>query len=47
MSLLNTGGIRGGLPSGQITIADAMAILPFNDTLDIAEMSGHDLKSVS
>lgn len=36
----NGGGLRAGLPAGVITLGDLYAVLPFDNTLQVAEMTG-------
>ncbi|MGE4504340.1 MAG: bifunctional UDP-sugar hydrolase/5'-nucleotidase [Desulfovibrionaceae bacterium] len=42
-ALLNSGGLRDGLPEGDISIADAYTLLPFANTLHLLRLSGAQL----
>jgi len=44
LALLNYGGIRKGLTSGNISVGDVMEVLPFGNTLNIIDLSGEELK---
>ena len=43
IALMNGGGIRTGLPAGDITIGDVLTMLPFGNTLATARVTGADL----
>lgn len=40
VALMNRGGVRAGLPAGEVTIADVVAVLPFQNVLVEAEVPG-------
>ncbi len=42
----NAGGIRAELPAGDITVGDIFTIMPFDNTIVTAEMTGEQLKAV-
>ena len=44
--LLNFGGIRSGLPSGEITIETVYKIMPFENTVVIAKMKSQEIKNM-
>ncbi len=46
MALMNIGGIRSTLPKGKITVANIFEILPFENTLTVATMTGAQLKKL-
>lgn len=46
MAFLNSGGLRGSFEIGNITAADALAVLPFENTVDVITLKGRDLKDV-
>lgn len=43
VSLINGGGIRGDIPKGEVTYNDLVAVLPFNNTLCKASLTGQQL----
>ena len=43
VALLNGGGIRANLVSGDLTYGDAMTVFPFNNTVGVYEVSGQTL----
>jgi 5'-nucleotidase/UDP-sugar diphosphatase len=43
VALMNGGGIRTGLPAGDITIGDVLTMLPFGNTVATAKVTGADL----
>jgi 5'-nucleotidase len=43
IALMNGGGIRTGLPAGEVTIGDVLTMLPFGNTLATAKVTGADL----
>jgi 2',3'-cyclic-nucleotide 2'-phosphodiesterase (5'-nucleotidase family) len=46
-ALQNSGGLRSGPPlAGAVTMADLISVLPFEETIVIAEVSGTDLRSI-
>lgn len=40
VAMTNQGGIRAGLPKGQVTVSDIVNILPFDNTIIAAQVSG-------
>jgi UDP-sugar diphosphatase len=47
VGLQNSGGIRDGPPlSGDVTLADCISVIPFEEPLVLAELSGEELKRV-
>ena len=40
VALMNRGGVRAGLPAGEVTIADVVALLPFQNVIVEAEILG-------
>ncbi len=46
VAITNAGGIRAPLLAGQVTLGDTVAILPFDNTLVVVEISGADLLAV-
>lgn len=45
IAMANGGGIRTGLPQGQVTFGDVISIFPFGNTIKVVELSGSDLKA--
>ncbi len=45
VALLNGGGLRTGLPGGEITIGDVLSTLPFGNTVATVQVSGAALRS--
>jgi 2',3'-cyclic-nucleotide 2'-phosphodiesterase (5'-nucleotidase family) len=43
---INTGGIRSGLPAGDLTFGSVYEMMPFDNTLVIIELSGAELRQV-
>jgi 5'-nucleotidase/UDP-sugar diphosphatase len=43
VALMNAGGIRTGLPAGDITLGDVIGMLPFGNTLATCKLKGSDL----
>ena len=44
VALQNAGGIRGGPPlSGEVSVADCVSVLPFDERVAVAEVSGEEL----
>lgn len=43
IAIMNSGGIREALPSGDITYGDILSVLPFGNQLSIFELSGADV----
>ncbi len=43
---MNGGGLRAAIPNGNITFNDLLSILPFNNTVVLAEVSGQILKDM-
>jgi len=46
IALLNAGGVRESLPSGNITIASAYTLMPFSNTLYLMELTGSQFHQV-
>lgn len=46
IGLINTYGIRGGLPQGPLTYGDVYRVLPFENRLATLKLSGADLKAI-
>lgn len=46
VALTNRGGFRSGLPAGEVTFADVVGVLPFNNVLVDVELSGQQLFQV-
>ncbi len=46
ITIINTGGIRATIGSGEITRADIFEVFPFNNMIVLVNMSGKDLKSL-
>lgn len=46
VAIMNSGGIRSGIPAGDVTRGDVMAILPFGDTVRKVEVTGNVLRQV-
>ena len=46
ITIINTGGIRATIDSGEITRADIFEVFPFNNMIVLVNMSGKDLKSL-
>jgi len=46
VALTNRGGFRAGLPAGEVTFADVVGVLPFNNVLVDVELSGQELFEV-
>lgn len=44
--LMNRGGVRQGIPKGDITVGTLMGILPFENQLYLIKMRGKDIKAV-
>lgn len=42
-SVMNSGGIRAGLPSGPITYRDVLTVKPFGNTICTVDMTGEEL----
>ncbi len=40
VSVINGGGIRADLPAGDITVNETNAVLPYNDTLVVLNVTG-------
>ena len=43
---MNGGGIRADIPSGDITLNTLLNVLPFNNTVVLAEISGQTMKDM-
>lgn len=43
VALMNAGGIRTGLPAGEITLGDVLTMLPFGNTVATLKLTGADL----
>lgn len=46
ISIINSGGIRDMLPAGDITIATAMKILPFDNSIASMDLAGRDIAAI-
>ena len=46
IGIINSGGIRGSLPIGDITVEDLYAIQPFQNSVDIITLNGRTLKKL-
>ncbi|XP_032456151.1 apyrase [Nasonia vitripennis] len=46
ISCMNAGGIRNGIPPGVITYGDLVTVQPFENTWDVVEVRGEDLRLV-
>lgn len=44
VALMNAGGLRTGLPAGDITLGDVLSVLPFGNTVATLQLKGTDLK---
>ncbi len=44
VALFNGGGIRASIPAGDVTYADILTVLPFNNTGVVVEVTGQDIK---
>ena len=44
VAITNGGGLRTGLPSGQITLGDVLSVLPFGNTVATLKLKGSDLR---
>lgn len=42
--LINSGGIRAGLPAGEVTKGDVLTTLPFSNKLQVVELKGSDVR---
>jgi 5'-nucleotidase/UDP-sugar diphosphatase len=42
-AVFNAGGIRAGLPAGPVTVGDLAAVLPFDNTIQIADLKGYSV----
>lgn len=45
VALMNAGGIRTGLPGGELTLGDVLTMLPFGNAVATLELSGADLRA--
>jgi 5'-nucleotidase/UDP-sugar diphosphatase len=46
VALMNAGGIRTGLPGGEVTIADVLTVLPFGNAISVLKLTGADLQAM-
>lgn len=46
VSLVNVGGIRAGLPKGEITVRNVFELMPFENELVLLQLSGKQLKTM-
>jgi LPXTG-motif cell wall-anchored protein len=46
LSLENAGGIRGGIPSGDVTYQDVLSISPYGNTLETRKLTGKQLRTI-
>jgi 5'-nucleotidase len=44
--MMHSGGLRTGIDIGNITYSEIESVLPFNNTIDIAEIKGQHLKEI-
>jgi len=44
IGIMNTGGIRAPIPHGPVTVADVYSTFPFDNTIVVVPMRGHDLR---
>ena len=44
--MINSGGIRSGLSSGNITLADLLEIFPFENSIDMLELRGSTIRQI-
>lgn len=42
--LINSGGIRAGLPAGEVTKGDVLTTLPFSNELEVVALKGNDVR---
>jgi 5'-nucleotidase len=45
VAIQNAGGVRADLPAGNVSIDDCITVLPFSNTLVVAQMTGAQIKS--
>lgn len=45
LGVMNAGGVREDLASGEVTFAEAFAVQPFGNSLGVVEITGEDLKN--
>lgn len=46
IAIMNTGGVRATISSGNVTVADIFEVFPFNNKVILIEMSGKEIKSL-
>ena len=46
IAFINDGGLRSDIEAGDITAEDVLSVLPFNNTVDLVEISGEDIIKV-
>ena len=46
IGLMNVGGLRNDMPSGDVTLGDLYKIYPFENTLDVLELKGSDVQAL-
>ena len=46
IAFINDGGLRSDIEAGDITAEDVLSVLPFNNTVDLVELSGEDIIKV-
>ncbi|MEO5359535.1 MAG: 5'-nucleotidase C-terminal domain-containing protein [Nitrospirota bacterium] len=44
IAIMNSGGVRIDMPKGNISIADAYSLMPFNNTIYVLKLKGHQIK---
>jgi 2',3'-cyclic-nucleotide 2'-phosphodiesterase (5'-nucleotidase family) len=44
IAIMNSGGIRGSLEAGNITTADMLGVIPFQNSVDLIQIKGEYLK---
>ncbi len=45
VAIMNAGGLRTGLPGGELTLGDVLTALPFGNTVATMQLSGADLRA--
>ena len=45
VAIMNAGGLRTGLPGGEITLGDVLTMLPFGNTVATLKLAGRDLRA--
>lgn len=47
LAITNGGGIRGSIEKGDITLGDILTVMPFGNTLYVADLKGSQIKKHS